>query len=104
MNNEELELVMLKRANNISSQKTFAKEIMHISKSTCQVNPIETVEYLALNADTPVPKGKVGCPTPAKRPNYSLLNKSKIKKEFNITIPYWKDSLDECLKNMGERS
>ncbi|MBU1659180.1 dTDP-4-dehydrorhamnose reductase [bacterium] len=65
----------------------FAKEIMRMSKSTCQVNPIETKEY----------------PTPAKRPNYSLLNKSKIKKEFNITIPYWKDSLDECLKKMGER-
>ena len=65
----------------------FAKEIMHMTKSTCQVNPIETIEY----------------PTPAKRPHYSLLNKSKIKKEFNITIPYWKDSLDECLQKMGER-
>ena len=65
----------------------FAKEIMHMTKSTCQVNPIETIEY----------------PTPAKRPHYSLLNKSKIKKEFNITIPYWKDSLDECLTKMGER-
>lgn len=65
----------------------FAKEIMRMSKSTCQVNPIETKEY----------------PTPATRPHYSLLNKSKIKKEFNIIIPYWKDSLDECLKRMGER-
>ena len=65
----------------------FAKEIMHMSKSTCQVNPIETKDY----------------PTPATRPHYSLLNKSKIKKEFGIIIPYWKDSLDECLKKMGER-
>ena len=65
----------------------FAKEIMHMTKSTCQVNPIETKEY----------------PTPAKRPHYSLLNKSKIKNEFNITIPYWKDSLDKCLQKMGER-
>jgi dTDP-4-dehydrorhamnose reductase len=65
----------------------FAKEIMRMAKLNCIMNPIETKEY----------------PTPAKRPHYSLLNKSKIKKEFNITIPYWKDSLDACLRTMGER-
>lgn len=65
----------------------FAKEIMRMAKLDCQVNPIETKEY----------------PTPAKRPHYSLLNKSKIKQTFDIKIPYWKDSLDECLKKMGER-
>jgi len=53
----------------------------------CTINPIETKAY----------------PTPAKRPHYSLLNKAKIKNEFNITIPFWKDSLDECLTVMGER-
>jgi dTDP-4-dehydrorhamnose reductase len=65
----------------------FAKEIMRMAKLECKVNPIETKEY----------------PTPATRPHYSLLNKSKIKQEFGITIPYWKDSLDECLKTLGER-
>lgn len=65
----------------------FAKEIMRMAKLDCIINRIETSEY----------------PTPAKRPHYSLLNKSKIKKEFNLTIPFWKDSLDECLKVMGER-
>jgi len=65
----------------------FAKEIMKMAKLDCKVNPIETKEY----------------PTPAKRPHYSLLNKSKIKEQFNIRLPYWKDSLDECLKVMGER-
>ncbi|HIP30280.1 MAG TPA: dTDP-4-dehydrorhamnose reductase [Campylobacterales bacterium] len=65
----------------------FAKEIMKMAKIECKINPIETKDY----------------PTPAKRPHYSLLNKSKIKKEFNIEIPYWKDSLNECLKVMGER-
>ena len=65
----------------------FAKEIMRMAKLPCEINPIETKDY----------------PTAAARPHYSLLNKSKIKKEFNITIPYWKDSLDECLKKMGER-
>lgn len=65
----------------------FAKEIMRMAKLDCKINPIETKEY----------------PTPATRPHFSLLNKSKIKKEFNISIPYWKDSLDECLRKMGER-
>lgn len=83
----------------VTSWYDFAKEIMRMSKADmcrerseemplgCQINPIETKEY----------------PTSAKRPNYSLLNKAKIKTEFNITIPYWKDSLDDCLKKMGER-
>lgn len=65
----------------------FAKEIMRMAKLECRINPIETREY----------------PTPAQRPHYSLLNKAKIKKEFGIEIPYWKDSLDVCLKALGER-
>ena len=65
----------------------FAKEIMKMAKLNCKINPIETHQY----------------PTPAKRPHYSLLNKSKIKSAFNIEIPYWKDSLDRCLTQMGER-
>ncbi len=65
----------------------FAKEIMNMAKIECEINPIETKEY----------------PTPATRPHYSLLNKSKVKKAFGITIPYWKDSLDACLKILGER-
>jgi len=66
----------------------FAKEIMKMAKIKCNIVPIETYEY----------------PLPAPRPHYSLLNKSKIKKTFNITIPFWKDSLSECLIKMGERS
>lgn len=65
----------------------FAKEIMKMAKITCKIDPIETKAY----------------PTPAKRPHYSLLNKAKIKEQFNIEIPYWKDGLDECLRKMGER-
>jgi len=65
----------------------FAKEIMKMAKIECTILPIETKDY----------------PTPASRPHYSLLNKAKIKAEFNITIPYWKDSLDSCLKALGER-
>ncbi|WP_024954287.1 dTDP-4-dehydrorhamnose reductase [Sulfurospirillum arcachonense] len=65
----------------------FAKEIMKMAKLSCKINPIETKHY----------------PTPAKRPHYSLLNKLKIKNQFNVTIPFWKDSLDICLKELGER-
>lgn len=64
----------------------FAKEIMKMAKLPCKINPIETKDY----------------PTPAKRPHYSLLNKSKIKNDFGIVIPYWKDSLDMCLRQIGE--
>ena len=65
----------------------FAKEIMKMAKLNCKVNPIETYQY----------------PTPAKRPHFSLLNKSKIKSKFNLEIPYWKDGLDDCLKRLCER-
>ncbi len=65
----------------------FAKEIMKMAKLSCQINPIETWQY----------------PTPAKRPHYSLLNKAKIKRDFDVTIPYWKDSLSICLTKLGER-
>ncbi|MCT7593178.1 dTDP-4-dehydrorhamnose reductase [Aliarcobacter butzleri] len=65
----------------------FAKEIMKMAKLNCKINPIETFQY----------------PTPAKRPHFSLLNKSKIKSKFNLEIPYWKDGLDDCLKRLGER-
>ncbi len=65
----------------------FAKEIMKMAKIECQITPIETYEY----------------PLPAPRPHYSLLNKAKIKKEYNLTIPFWKDSLQACLIKMGEK-
>ena len=65
----------------------FTKEIMKMAKIDCQINPIETIDY----------------PTPAKRPHFSLLNKSKVKEEFGIIVPYWKDSLTKCLHKMGEK-
>ncbi|WP_345992893.1 dTDP-4-dehydrorhamnose reductase [Sulfurimonas sp. HSL-1716] len=65
----------------------FAKEIMRMAKLKCEIDPIEAKEY----------------PLPASRPHCSLLSKAKIKKEFGITIPFWKDSLDACLTIMGER-
>ena len=60
----------------------FAKAIMEIANLKCKVNPIESKDF----------------PTPTKRPNYSVFNKSKIKKDFNIEIPYWKDSLKVAIE------
>ena len=59
----------------------FAVAIKELSDSKCLVNPIPSSQY----------------PTPAKRPNYSVLDTSKIQKNFNIQIPEWKDSLQKCL-------
>lgn len=52
--------------------------------TTCQVNPITTDQY----------------PTKAIRPQYSVLDKTKIKNTFQITIPKWEDSLAECVKEL----
>lgn len=65
----------------------FAKEIMKMAKLPCKINPIETKDY----------------PTPAPRPHYSVLNKSKIKSIFDIEVPYWKDGLEDCLRRLGEK-
>lgn len=60
----------------------FAVEIMKMGDRKCTVVPIETFEY----------------PTPAARPAYSLMNKNKIKNAFNVSVPYWKDSLKEVVE------
>ena len=62
----------------------FAKEILDISKIDCKVLPVLSSEY----------------PTVAKRPFYSLLDKNKIKQTFGISIPYWKDSLKDCISKL----
>ena len=68
----------------VASWFDFAKAIFEIKKIECKVYPIETKDY----------------PTPALRPHFSLLNKAKIKTAFGLEIPYWRDSLQECLLEM----
>jgi len=68
----------------VCSWYDFALAIFELAPIKCKVNPIETKDY----------------PTPAKRPHYSLLNKAKIKNTFELSIPYWKDSLPECLEHI----
>lgn len=62
----------------------FALAIKELSGSTCVVNPIPSSQY----------------PTPAKRPQYSVLDTGLIKNIFGITIPEWKESLRKCLELM----
>ena len=68
----------------IASWYDFAKAIMLYGEIDCEINPIETKDY----------------PTPAKRPSYSVLNNAKIKNDFSIEIPYWRDSLKDCIKKL----
>ena len=63
----------------------FAKAIHRIAGiTTCHVKPLHTAEY----------------PTPARRPHYSVLDKTKIKKVYGIEIPYWEDSLKDCIEKL----
>ena len=64
----------------------FTKAIHRIAGITsCHVRPLHTAEY----------------PTPAKRPAYSVLDKTKIKETYNIEIPYWEESLKECIARLA---
>lgn len=72
----------------VASWYDFAKSIFELSGIDCKVNPIETHQY----------------PTPAKRPYYSILNKAKIKKDYGLDIPYWRDSLKDCLVKISNKS
>ena len=62
----------------------FAREILELANIDCQVNPIETKDYL----------------TAARRPKYSFLNTDKIVKGFGLEIPFWKDSLKASIDNL----
>ncbi|PTN06326.1 dTDP-4-dehydrorhamnose reductase [Mangrovibacterium marinum] len=68
----------------VCSWYDFAKAIHEIYGIDCNVRPISTDEY----------------PTPAKRPAYSVLCKKKIKRNYGITIPYWRDSLKDCIAQL----
>jgi dTDP-4-dehydrorhamnose reductase len=60
----------------------FTKAIHRIAGiKTCHVKPLHTAEY----------------PTPANRPHYSVLDKTKIKETYGIEVPYWEESLAECI-------
>ncbi|OYT17589.1 MAG: dTDP-4-dehydrorhamnose reductase [Bacteroidetes bacterium 4572_77] len=60
----------------------FAQEIMIATNIPCKISPILSAEY----------------PLPAPRPFYSVLDKAKLKKDFSLEIPYWKEAMMRCLE------
>ncbi|RRD02902.1 dTDP-4-dehydrorhamnose reductase [Prevotella sp. OH937_COT-195] len=64
----------------------FTKAIHRIAGiNSCQVMPIHTTEY----------------PTPARRPAYSVLDKTKIKQTYGMEVPYWEESLVDCIRELS---
>ena len=69
----------------VCSWYDFTKMIAEYSGHTdCNIHPCHSDEF----------------PSPVKRPAFSVLDKTKIKQTFGITIPYWVDSLKKCLLNL----
>lgn len=69
----------------VCSWYDFTQMIHHLAGiDSCRLKPLHTEEY----------------PTKAKRPHYSVLDKTKIKDTFGIEIPYWVDSLKECIMKL----
>lgn len=64
----------------------FAQAIRELSGYDCRVVPCLTGEY----------------PTKARRPHYSVLDKSAIKRAYRLEIPYWRDSLARCIDRMDD--
>ena len=63
----------------------FAKAIHRLAGiTTCRVRPLHTAES----------------PTPAHRPHYSVLDKTKIKSTYQVEIPYWEESLEVCVRKL----
>lgn len=69
----------------VASWYDFAKSIFEIAGKDIRVKPLLTSEY----------------PTAARRPIYSVLSKNKIKRTYNIEIPYWRESLEKCIGRLG---
>lgn len=65
----------------------FAKAICELSGHACDVQPCHTEEF----------------PSKARRPRFSVLDKSKVKQVFGIEIPYWRDSLKECIQKIENK-
>lgn len=70
----------------VCSWYDFTKMIAEFSAQTdCDVQPCHSNEF----------------PSPVKRPSFSVLDKTKIKETYGITVPYWTDSLKVCLRNLA---
>ena len=69
----------------VCSWYDFTKMIAEYAGNTeCDIQPCHSDEF----------------PSPVKRPSYSVLDKTKVKDAFNIKVPYWTESLNNCIKNL----
>lgn len=69
----------------VCSWYDFTKMIAAYAHQTnCDIQPCHSNEF----------------PSPVTRPSYSVLDKTKIKETFGLTIPYWTESLEKCIKNI----
>lgn len=68
----------------VCSWYDFAVEIVRAAGLNCRVLPVQTAEY----------------PLPAPRPWYTVLDKTRFKKTFGVTLPHWRQSLSACLHEM----
>lgn len=68
----------------VCSWYDFAREICELSSNTCNIQPCHSDEF----------------PSKVKRPHFSVLDKTKIKDTFGIEVPYWKDSLKKCIREL----
>ena len=60
----------------------FAHAIIELSGIQCDIEPVDSAQFV----------------TAAKRPNYSVMDKTRIKADFGISIPYWRQSLERCIQ------
>lgn len=71
----------------VCSWYDFAKAICEMSGNRCDIQPCHSDEF----------------PSPVKRPHFSVLDKTKIKSTFGISVPYWTDSLKKCISQLNEQ-
>lgn len=64
----------------------FAQEICSLSGNSCDIQPCHSNEF----------------PSKVKRPSYSVLDKTKVKRDFDVRIPYWKESLNKCIEELKQ--
>ncbi len=73
----------------VTSWYDFTKAIHRMAGiKTCHVKPLRTEQY----------------PTPAHRPHYSVLDKTKIKETYHVEIPHWEESLEKCVAQLTHNS
>lgn len=69
----------------VCSWYDFAVEICNLSGNTCNIRPCHSDEF----------------PSKVKRPHFSVLDKTKLKDTFGVSVPYWKDSLEKCIEELN---